>query len=133
MEYMIGIGLLYLAGNTLMNKQNNGSNLSPDPKAKNRNVTIYTRDDIQDYTHLFDPDFGAIDVQQQGVIIGDATYMTGMPNPDTLYPYFQAMEDFEPQQYPIAQASLYGTLSDELQPQPFYPPNYQYSSNYPPS
>lgn len=129
METLGAIGMLYLTGALMENSAQLGKALEVhDPS---RNVHQYTRDDQQDYIHLFDPDYWYTDVKQQHAIIEDATWATRTPNLDTLHVYFQALQDQHyPGQFPNMVPSHYDVFGQ--QPTPFYPVDYQYSTVLPP-
>ena len=129
MEALGAVGLLYVTGALMENSARIAK--TTDVTSANVNVHQYTRDDQQRYIHLFDPDFWQTDVKQQHAIIEDATWATGMPNPDTLHIFFQALQDQHyPGQFPHVQPANYEVFG--VQPEPFYPVDYNYSTNLPP-
>ena len=131
MEYIAGLGLLYLAGNMWERSAKMQEEL--DSKSNHRNVSTYTRDDIQDYVHLFDPGHWQEDVKNQNAILGDSTYATGHPNPEEIPSYFTVLFDYHTPQYPVVQSANYQVFSNNEQPQPFYEADLGYGTNHPPS
>lgn len=91
MEWLIGIGALYIIGNKFLN--NNLLVKKAISDRQNRQDTKfdeYTRDDYADERMLFPDNYTDMELLQQGVVLGDREYMLG-PDPEREHEVFDPL------------------------------------------
>lgn len=91
MEYLIGIGVVYIVGNKVLN--NNALVSKAISDRQNRSDTQfdeYTRDDYAEERMHFPDGVTDMELLDQGVVLADREYLLG-PDPEREHPIFNVL------------------------------------------